>query len=113
MSPRGLVRFDLNAPVVPPNFKEEAMGRIYRESLVAPTMGKFSPKCEYDALPPDLKDPAYIPTNGDTLIGFLESRPAASASFRILYRYVNSRAIADSGRITDDYSTTEGAAWGK
>ena len=86
LSIRVLVRLDLHKPMFPPNVKEEARGIIYRRSIAIATHGKFSTQCEYDALPPDLKESGYIPHKGDTLKMFLESRPAASAFFNIIYR---------------------------
>ena len=55
----------------------------------------------------------YISPNGDTLKGFLESQPADSAFFNIIYRYMNSHTISGSRRLIGDYSGTEGATWGE
>ena len=107
----GSVRFELNKPLTFTNVKADARDIIYRRSLVITTKSKFSPHRAYDALPIDLKESGYISPRGDTLEGFVESRPAASAFFNIIYRYVATRAISGSRGIIGDYARNEGNTW--
>ena len=111
ISLRCSVRFELNKPLNFANVKEELRNSIYRRSLVVTTKGKFLPKYEYDALPPDAKESGYVSPKGDKLKGFLESKPADAAFLNIIYRHVNNHTIEDSRRIIDDYARTEGTTW--
>ena len=113
LSLRGLVHFEVNKPLVSPNAKEVAWGIIYRRSLVIEMKCKFFPRCEYDALPRDLKESEYIPPKGDTIKAFLESRPSDVAFFNIIYRYANIHTIEGSRIIIDDYARPDGTTWGE
>ena len=111
VSTRGMLRFELNQPLTFNNVKEAQWDSIYRRSLVMRMKGKFIPAEEYRSLSEEQRQKSGFFIKGDTLKSFLESGPAASAFFNIIYNFMNEHSIDERRSMIDDYARNEGATW--
>ena len=108
VSTRGMLRFELNQAPTSNSAKEAQWGSIYRMSLAIRMNGEFTQSKEYSSLPDEQRAKAGVFVKGDTLKSFLESRPAVSAFFNIIYNFTNERSIEECRNMRDDYARNEG-----
>ena len=108
---RGMLRFELNNPLMFANVTEDSWDGIYRRAIVIDMKGQFPPKRRARVALGRRKNAGNISPKGDTLKNFLEARPAAAAFFNIIYAYMNNHTMEESRNTIDRYARKEGATW--